>query len=76
MQQGQPQQTEGMKRLSVSFSPSTYEALTELARARGISFADALRDAIALNKWFYDAQKQGGRILVERNGGIREIVKL
>lgn len=76
MQQGQPQQTEGMKRLSVSFAPSAYEALTELANSRGISLADALRDSIAVSKWFYDAQNQGGKIVVEHDNGIREIVRL
>ncbi len=76
MQQHQPQQTEGMKRLSFNFAPSTYDALVELARARGISLADALRDSIAVSKWFYDAQKEGGKIVVERENGIREIVRL
>lgn len=70
------QQPEEMKRLSVSFAPSAYAALTEMANAKGISLADALRDAIAVSKWFYDAQNQGGKIVVEHGNGVREIVRL
>ena len=36
--------------------------------------ADALRDAIALNKWFHDVQSQGGKILVEQDGKMREVL--
>jgi hypothetical protein len=61
-------------RLTSDFAPSTYQALLELAE--GSSLPDALRDAIALSKWFKDTRETGARILVERNGKFREIVKI
>jgi hypothetical protein len=65
----------GKKRISVDFSNETYEVLKELAK--GGSIADALRDAIALTKWFKDTQNEGKTILVEdRNGKLREVIKI
>ncbi len=58
--------------VSVNFAPDTYKALEELAEGKSIS--EALRDAIALSKWFKDTRQEGGKILVERNGVIREIL--
>jgi len=69
--------TEVVKRVSVNFSASTYEALDELAKAQNNgNLSEALRDAIALSKWFYETRKQGANILVERDGKLREIVKI
>ncbi len=65
----------GMKRVSANFSQSTYEALEALADAKGGSMSDALRDAIALSRWIKETQDQGGKILVEQNGKIREVLK-
>ncbi len=65
---------DGMKRVSVNFSPSTYKALEDLAEEKGGSMADALRDAIAISKWFHKAQEDG-RVLIEKDGNIREIMK-
>ena len=37
--------------------------------------ADVLRDAIALEKWFVDATKEGNKVLVEhQDGKIREVI--
>lgn len=68
---------EGVRRFSVNFSEETYQVLQDLAKSRGGSIADALRDAIALTKWFKDAQEQGKTILVEdRNGRQREVMRI
>jgi metal-responsive CopG/Arc/MetJ family transcriptional regulator len=67
--------SEGVKRVSAVFSQSTYDALKQLATERNESMADALRDAIALNKWFHDVQSQGGKIIVEQDGKMREVLK-
>jgi hypothetical protein len=64
------------KRIAATLAPSTYQALEELAKAKGGSMADALRDAIALSKWFKDTQASGGNILVEQDGKTHKIVKL
>lgn len=67
--QGEP------KRIAANLAPSTYAALQELANAKGQSMADALRDAIALSKWFRDTQASGD-ILVEKDGKIQRVLKL
>ncbi len=64
------------KRITTTFAPNTYATLKELADAKGISMADALRDAIALSKWFKDTQDNGVNILIEKNGRMERILKL
>ena len=62
-------------KLNVSFSPSAYATLEKLADEKGKTMADVLRDAIALEKWFVDATKDGSKVLVEhRDGKIREVI--
>lgn len=69
--------TEDVKRVTVSFSKGAYRTLEELARAKGKSLSDTLRDAIAHEKWLLDTrEKEGARLLIERNGEIREIVQI
>jgi hypothetical protein len=58
----------------IDFSASTYRVLEELAT--GESIGEALRDAIALSKWFKDTREAGARILVERNGRLREVITI
>ena len=66
-----------VKRVSVNFSPEAFEDLEELARAEGgITGSEALRRAISLSKWFVDQRANGANILVERNGKLREVIKL
>ena len=66
-----------IKRVTVSFSPSAYRTLEDLAQAKGKSLSETLRDAIAHEKWLLDTrEKEGARILVERNGSLREIVQI
>jgi Ribbon-helix-helix protein, copG family len=64
------------KRVSADFSQSTYDALKHIADERHQPMADAIRDAIALAKWFQEIQAKGGKILVEWNGEIREVLKM
>jgi predicted transcriptional regulator len=61
-------------RVNVNFSDSAYRALQELAERRGNTMSDVLRSAISLLRWFEDAQSRGERILVEREGTVREVV--
>ena len=60
--------------VNVNFSDSAYQALEELARRKGKTIGEVLRDAIALEKWFADVRQQGGSILVEQNGKVREVL--
>ena len=66
----------GSRRVNVTFSEPIYRTLEELAHQKGVPMADVLRDAIALEKWFEDSRKAGARILIDRNGTVREIVKV
>lgn len=63
-------------RFNVNFSPSAYQILQELADKSGTSMSEVLRQAIALKKWWEEVHKEGSRILIERDGDIREVVKV
>ncbi len=63
-------------RVNVNFSDDGYEALKEIARSRGKSISEVLRDAIALEKWYEETKREGGRVIVEFDDGrTREIVR-
>ena len=74
-------QQEGKKghtthRVNVNFSDDAYEALKEIARRKGKSISEVIRDAIALEKWYEDTKREGGRVIVELDDGrTREIVR-
>lgn len=61
------------KRIEVEFSQSALDTLMSLAQTKNESPGDALRAAIAHEKWITDTQKNGGKILVERNGEIDSV---
>jgi hypothetical protein len=63
-------------RMNVNFSDDAYEALESLAEREGKTLSGVLRDAIALKLWFANTHKDGGRILVEREGQIREVISV
>ncbi len=68
---------EEARRVHVNFTPSAYKTLEELAESKGKTVSETLRDAIALEKYFEDTKREGGKILVERpNGEIRELIKV
>lgn len=62
------------KQLNVSLHGEMLEALTEMSRSSGKSISELLHDAVVIEKWIRDVRKSGGRLLVERNGEIREAV--
>ncbi len=62
-------------RVNVNFSDDAYEELSELAQRKGKTISDLLRDAIALERWFEETNREGSRVLVEkRDGKVREII--
>ena len=67
---------EQMRRVNVNFSPQAYSALEQLARQKGKTMSEVLRDAIALEQWFETTRQEGGRVLVERDGEVRELLKV
>jgi Ribbon-helix-helix protein, copG family len=71
---GTPRVPTGVRRVNVNFADSTYSVLEELARKRGKTMAEVLRDAIALEKWIDDARSEGGRLLIKQGDETRELV--
>lgn len=66
---------EQIHRVNVNFSEGAYHDLQEIARNRGKTKAEVLRDAIALERWFDEARREGARLLIERpNGELRELI--
>jgi len=64
-----------MRRINAQVSDQWYRALDELATKRGVSKADILRDAVALEKWFDEAQTSGGKVLLQdKEGTVREVI--
>jgi predicted CopG family antitoxin len=64
-----------MTQMTIELSDSVYHTLLELAQRQGTSVADVLGSAIALQKRALDARGEGGRLLVENGGHVREIVQ-
>jgi pyruvate/2-oxoglutarate dehydrogenase complex dihydrolipoamide acyltransferase (E2) component len=64
------------RRLNVVFSEAAYDDLRELANQSGKTISGVVRDAIALQKWFNGVRREGGRILVEQRGRVREIMNI
>lgn len=62
------------RRINAVFSDKAYRDLETLAKEQGKTKAEVLRDAVSLEKWFDEARQEGGRILVERDGEVREII--
>lgn len=61
------------REVRVTFAASVYDALHGLARRRGRSVPEVLRDAVAMEQWLEEVGARGGRLLVERDGVLREI---
>jgi hypothetical protein len=64
------------RRVNVNFSPDAYAMLEDMATSKGTTLSRILRDALALEKYVEDTRREGGRILVERDGIIRELVSV
>lgn len=63
------------RRVNVNFSEEAYEALESLARERGTTMAEVLRDAISLEQWVEEVRKdRDARLLIERHGDRRELL--
>jgi predicted CopG family antitoxin len=62
------------KRVNVLFSDEVYRELVQIAKERGKSLSDVLRDAVTLEKYAADTKRQGGKLLIERDGETRELL--
>jgi len=65
-----------VRRINVNFSRSAYTTLEELAKRRGKSLSDVLRDAIQLENWLTDAHDEGWHTLLEKDGRVRELARI
>lgn len=63
-------------RININFTERAHAELREFAAQTGRTISDVIRDGLALACWFDREQTTGGRILVERDGRVREIVWL
>lgn len=61
-------------RINVNFTGDAYRTLTDLAKAKGKSKSEVLRDALTLEKWVEEARQEGARIFVDYKGNIREVL--
>ena len=63
------------RRVNVDFPEDTYKALESMAQKRGTTLSEVLRDAVGLEKWYEDTKQEGARVLVERDGKVREVIR-
>jgi len=62
-------------RVNVNFSDNAFKDLESLARTKGKTMSEVLRDAIALERWFEETRQAGSKVLVEQSDGrVREVV--
>ncbi len=55
-----------LRKVTINLSPETYNTLEAIAKDRGVSMSEAIRQAIGILNFFGERQKAGDRILVER----------
>jgi len=63
-----------MARININIPDGAYAELQEYAKRMGKTVSQVCRDGVALEKWFDDTRREGGRILVERGGKAREVI--
>lgn len=60
--------------VDLTISGDALDALVRIARDEGKTLSDVVRDAIALKERAAEARREGGRVLIERRGKLREMV--
>lgn len=64
------------RRIRVIFSDQAFETLDEMAKRKNKTISEVIRDAVGLERWMDETREQGGHILVERSGTVREVMPL
>jgi predicted CopG family antitoxin len=64
-----------VNRVNVDFSDEAYSELRRLADTQHKSISDVVRDALSLERWVEEEESKGSRILVERDGVLRELIR-
>ena len=65
-----------MARFNIDFSDDAAAVLEELSDRLHSSKAEVLRRALALEKWFEDTQREGAKIIIEKDGRQRELLRI
>ena len=61
----------GKKRININFTDEAMANLNELSE--GLSMSDVIRKSITIFKWAKDIKEDGGKILIEKDGKVREV---
>ena len=61
------------KRLNVNVANDVADAITTLQSKHGWTISDVIRRAISTYKFIDDETERGSKILIERDGAIREV---
>jgi hypothetical protein len=61
------------KRLSVNVASDVADAINTLQNKHGWTISDVIRRAVTAYKFIDDETQNNGKILIERNGTIREV---
>ena len=61
-------------RVAINMLRSDYEELKELADAENQTVSGYLRKALATERYLKERAQQGGKVLIEEGGVVREIV--
>jgi hypothetical protein len=64
----------GAKRVSVVFSPETYEKILYIAEHKGTNKTEALRQSVLLTEYLVKAAEEGAKIYIDRDGKLTELV--
>lgn len=61
-------------KMSVSIPDADIATLKEIAAERDITFVQALRQAIATEAYLHQERRRGGKVLIEHDKKLRELV--
>jgi hypothetical protein len=62
------------KRLTIQLAPETAAVLERLAKSKGVTLTEALRQAIGTEDYLYQASKRGSKVLLEEKDQLKELV--
>lgn len=63
-----------MKDIVVRLTQEVYDELQRIAERKGISLEQVLADAVDLEFTLADIKRDGGRLLVEKEGHVQELL--
>jgi hypothetical protein len=63
------------KQHAIDIPPNVADALTKIAERNGITLEAALEQAIANEEFFEEIEASGGKLLVEKDDKLRELVR-